>query len=176
MFTNDELNREFIFVTSRNRLIASPPASEDIKSMRQWCGKIRRLETTARKWLFACMFLAPMLVSSFFVSWSTLILILLIAVALYSAIVFVLPHAIKLFVKVSFKVNQAEMIDPMNETLFGTLQSPLREFAQHSDAIQYCKNLDKLNRDATVFDKYIVFMLNESESAAGTMLKSELNA
>ena len=176
MFTNDELSRECIFVTSRDRLIAKPPAREDIISMKRWCSKIRRTENIARKWCFSCLFIAPLVISSAYVSWSTLLLMLILAVVLYCAVVFMIPHVIRLFVKVSFKVNETEMIDPMNERLFGKLDSPISEFATHLDALQYCKNLEKTHREATVFDKYIVFLLNERASEIDPMHRAGLNA
>jgi hypothetical protein len=101
---------------------------------------------------------------------------MLLGITAYTAVVFLIPYGIRFFMKVSFKIDEAEMVNPMNETLFLKLNTPLISFAKHVDAIKYCKNIEKLKRDTTVFDKYIVFMLNVSESTDGAVLKSEIQA
>ena len=158
---------DFNFITTREELVNNPPSQNELQLMRSGCGKIRAIEYKARKWVFLGLILTPMLIISVFATWKFLAIGMLIAALGYFGLVLALPRILKLFANVSYQVNGVELVNPMNERLFNVIEDNVEEEATHIDAKKYCQKIKAMQRKATWFDKYIVYMLNDGyEDAA----------
>ena len=166
---------DFNFVTTREELVNNPPSQNELQLMRSGCGKIRALEYKARKWVFLGLILTPMLIISVFATWNFLAIGMLIAALGYFGLVMALPRILKLFANVSYQVNGIELVNPMNERLFSVIEDNVEDEANNIDAKKYCQKVKAMQRKATCFDKYVVYMLNDGYDNTG-LLSSDKRA
>lgn len=156
-----QLDLPFFHVTTKTRLAHNPPSSQDILCMKAGCKVAQTVEEKIRLLAMIGVVSALLCMIMTSVSWGVLGLAMLLTAIAYFAVVAIAPSAIGLFHTVSFEVDGIQMVDTMNKRLFTKTHFKSNELAMSNLAKTYYFHVKEMKREFTVFDKYVIYLLNE---------------
>lgn len=143
-------------------MMAKSPLSEaDIRALVQVNAKIRALAKKYRMYVLITGILLPLFLVSPLLSWSALGSTMLMACLLYAASVYVIGNIVRRNVHSSVKIDNHELIDPMDDRLFSLSNKNLAIVASSPLSQRYAINLKNSGRQQRYFDEKVIYLLDD---------------